>query len=239
MESNKKYFITYGTNKYTESKYRLLKQVKELNIFHDLSALDNTNLTKEFREKYKNILNDPYGGGYWIWKLDIIRNMLSKINENDYLVYLDAGCVINLEGKARMLEYFEMLNDSSYGIISFRMHHKERDWTTKQVFDYFNISPDSEIGKTGQALGGILIMQKKEHLLKVIDKAFEALEHDEKLFTKEYKKLKQHDGFKDSREDQSITSIIRKIEGSIVLGDETLHHLPQSKKWPIWAKRLK
>ena len=34
-------------------------------------------------------------------------------------------------------------------------------------------------------------------------------------------------------------SIIRKIEGSIVLEDETLSHLPKSKTWPIWAKRLK
>ena len=50
---------------------------------------------------------------------------------------------------------------------------------------------------------------------------------------------KQHMRFKDTRHDQSIMSMIRKIHGSIVLKDETLSHLPESKSWPIWAKRLK
>ena len=52
-------------------------------------------------------------------------------------------------------------------------------------------------------------------------------------------KTNQHPGFKDNRHDQSILSLVRKIHGSIELKDETLSHLPESKKWPIWAKRYK
>ena len=119
------------------------------------------------------------------------------------------------------------------------MHHKEREWTTSEVFNYFNISPDKDIGLTGQSLGGILIMQKKPHLLKILSEVNKVLEYDNKLFTNYYNKNKQHVGFKDARHDQSVLSIIRKLHGSITLDNETLCHLQDSQKWPIWAKRLK
>ena len=32
------------------------------------------------------------GGGYWLWKPYIILETLSRIEENDILVYVDAGC---------------------------------------------------------------------------------------------------------------------------------------------------
>ena len=239
----KKYFITYGTNKYYHSKFRLEKEVNSLNVFDNITLYDNKKLTNKFKERYKEILDKEHGGGFWIWKLDIIRQELDKMKENDFLVYLDAGCVINKEGKERLLEYFDMLNNSEYGIISFRMIHKEIDWTTSDIFKYFNIDLESDIAKSGQSLGGILIMQKKPHLEKIIEEAYKVLEYDCKLFTNEYgcnnNKKTQHVGFKDTRHDQSILSIIRKIHGSIILEDETLSHLPDSKKWPIWAKRLK
>ena len=41
------------------------------------------------------------GGGYWIWKLDIIKQAFSKIKENDIIVYLDSGCTLNKSGKKR------------------------------------------------------------------------------------------------------------------------------------------
>lgn len=236
---NKKHFITYGTNRYSESKYRLKREVEQLNIFDSITLYDDKKLTKEFKEKHKEVLSQQHGGGFWIWKYDIIKQKLNEIADGDYLVYLDAGCVINQAGKERFYEYFNMLNDSSYGIISFRMDHKEYVWTTSQIFNYFNINYNSEIGNSGQALGGILIMQKKPHLLKILDELYKVLDYDDKLFTNIYNKEKQHLGFKDNRHDQSISSILRKIHGSIILSDETLSHLPESKKWPIWAKRLK
>lgn len=235
----KKHFITYGTNRYSGSKFRLKDQVEQLNIFDSITLYDDTKITKEFKQKHKEVLSQQHGGGFWIWKFDIIKQKLNEIADGDYLVYLDAGCVINQAGKERFYEYFNMLNDSSYGIISFRTNYKEYTWTTSQIFNYFNINYNSEIGNSGHALGGILIMQKKRHLLKILDEVYKVLDYDDKLFTNIYNKEKQHPGFKDNRHDQSILSILRKIHGSIILSDETLSHLPESKKWPIWAMRLK
>lgn len=239
----KKYLITYGTNKYYNSKFRLENEVKRLNTFDEIILYDKSKLSKEFKENYAEVLKLEHGDGFWIWKFDIIKQKLDKINDGDYLVYLDAGCAINLEGRERLNEYFEMLNNSDYGIISFEQRFRESDWTTKKIFDYFNIKYDSNMGKSGQYWAGALIMQKKSHTIKIIDEVFKVLNNDMKLFTNEYgslnDKTNQHPGFKDNRHDQSILSFVRKIHGSIVLKDETLSHLPESKKWPIWAKRYK
>lgn len=237
---SKKYFITYGTNKYEHSKYRLRDQVKKLEIFDYIKTFDKSNLSNEFKEKYKKVLSYNYGDGYWVWKLDIIKQTLYNMEKGDFLVYADAGCVINMEGKKRMYEYFDMLESSEYGIISFRLenHHNEFKWTTSEIFDYFNIDPKSNIGKSSQIMATVLVMQKKEHLKKIIENAIKVLDDNEELFTNNYLK-EQHSGFKDNRNDQSILSIIRKQEGSIELLDETMCHLPDSKTWPIWAKRLK
>ena len=156
----KKHFITYGTNRYSGSKFWLKDQVEQLNIFDSITLYDDTKITKEFKQKHKEVLSQQHGGGFWIWKFDIIKQKLNEIADGDYLVYLDAGCVINQAGKERFYEYFNMLNDSSYGIISFRTNYKEYTWTTSQIFNYFNINYNSEIGNSGHALGGILIMQK-------------------------------------------------------------------------------
>ena len=40
------------------------------------------------------------------------------------------------------------------------MHHIEKIWTIKEIFDYFNIDINSNISNTGQYVGGILIMKK-------------------------------------------------------------------------------
>ena len=39
-------------------------------------------------------VKQPRGGGYWIWKSHIIKK-INEINDNDILIYLDAGCSIN------------------------------------------------------------------------------------------------------------------------------------------------
>ena len=123
------------------------------------------------------------------------------------------------------------------------MDHKEINWTTSNVFKYFDVDLKSDVANEWTNNGYGINNAKKPHLLKIIEETYKVLDCDDKLFTNEYgcvgDKKKQHVGFKDTRHDQSIMSVIRKIHGSIILSDETLCHLPESKKWPIWAKRLK
>ena len=166
---------------------------------------------------------------------------MNEINDNDILIYLDAGCQINSEGKERLSEYIELLNKSDTGIISFQMDHIEKIFTTKEVFDYFSIDLNSDIANTGQIVGGIRIMKKNMNLMSIIDLEIKTLYHNPLLFTDCYNK-KQHKSFKDNRHDQSIFSLIRKMNNPILLTDETWFTSFGSKKsltYPFWNTRIK
>ena len=59
-------------------------------------------LSKSFVDKYFKILKNSVGGGYWLWKPYVIQDVLSKTNENDIILYLDAGSTLNIEGKNKI-----------------------------------------------------------------------------------------------------------------------------------------
>ena len=247
------HFITYGDSNFEKSKKRILNEAKEFNEFKTIKGYCPEDLPEDFKEKYKDILSMSRGGGYWIWRPIIIEDAINNINDNEYLVYLDAGCTINKHGKTRFFEYIDKLENSEnhYGILSFQMTNtngkgdiqKEKWWTTSNIFEYFGVKPDSDIGESGQYLGGVLIMKKNKHLLEYLDKFKKCILENPLLCTDKYNKDNQHEGFKDNRHEQSMTSILRKIHGSEVIdGDESWivpFGGPESMKYPFWATRLR
>ena len=233
---DKTHFITYGDVNYINSKKRILKEAKKSGFFATYQGYGTNDLSKDFVTKYSDILKEPVGGGYWIWKLDIILSKLSKIRYGEFLIYLDCGCSIKKDGIKRLNYYLDLLNNSKFGIISFQLEEIEREWTIKEIFNFFNVSLESKIAKSGQYIGGVLIMQKKPHLLKLLNIYKSVIEKNTKLITDYYSNV-QKKFFKYNRHDQSIFSIIRKIHNSIVLSDETFKN--NKNKVPFLATRLK
>ena len=247
------HFITYGNHRFETSKQRLLKEAKEFNEFKTITGYGPANLPRDFIIKYKDILSLSRGGGYWIWRPIILLNKLETMNDGEILVFLDAGCKLNPMGKARFHEYIRMLKDSEYGIMSFQMSgnngpgglEREKTWTNAQIFKYLNVDLNSDHAKSGQYLGGILVMKKNEHLLKIINLLIKALNDDPQMFTDHYNSNNsvQHAEFKENRHEQSLFSLLRKIHGSVIIdGDESWMQpfgKGESLKYPFWASRIK
>jgi hypothetical protein len=160
------------------------------------------------------------GGGYWLWKWDIILNELQKINDNDFLIYADSGCSINLNGKNRFYEYIKMIKNNKLKILSFQLKHPEKKYTTKEIFAAFNVPENHIIETSNQLVGGIIIMQKCDAVINIFKDCVEKLRKDHLLITDHYNS-KQKQYFKDNRHDQSILSVARKIHGTIIIPDET------------------
>ena len=191
----------------------------------------------------------PRGGGYWIWRPIIINQPLEKIEENDFLVYLDAGCMLNNQGKRRFYEYIRLLNNSKYGILSFQMTGNnspgslsvEREWTTKEIFDLFGISLYSPIATSGQYLGGVLVMKKNKHLMDYMKVYTDIILNNAELCTDKFNTNQSCKDFKDNRHEQSITSVLRKKMGSVVIEKDESWMVPfgkdQSLDYPFWATR--
>lgn len=252
MDKKHIHFITYANRTFEIAKQRLLQEAKEFGEFTTIQGYGPDDLSDEFKTKHENILLlPPRGGGYWIWRSEILKDAISKIEEGDYLVYLDAGCKLNPLGKKRFFEYIELLSKSEYGVLSFQMSGgpgagnlaPEKKWTIKEIFDYFKIEPDSDIGNSGQYLGGVLILKKNKHLKDYLERFSKCIDEQALLCTDIYNSKNQATYFKENRHEQSITSILRKIMGSVVIeGDETW--LPPfgkglSLEYPFWATRQK
>ena len=217
-KKQKIHFITYGDNN-VNCKDRILSEAEKFACFDTITPYGRENISTDFNTKFKDILEQKRGGGYWIWKFDIILSRLNEIDYNDILVYTDCGTTININGKNRFYEYIDLLNNSEHGIISFEMNYIEKEWTTKQLFNNLDIDMDSDIANSGQYVGGILIMKKTEHTLMIFNKCIELLNNDQNLITDIYNS-DQNTYFKENRHDQSILSLIRKKYNSIVIKND-------------------
>ena len=237
--SQKIHFITYGNELYQNSKKRLQEQATNSRWFDTITICGPENLSEEFKHEFNDILKKPRGAGYWIWKFDIIKQQLTKIANNDILIYTDAGCSINTHGKNRFDEYIKMLNNSDKGIISFQVSVTERKYTTKEIFQYFKVDLNSYYCTSAQIQATVLIMKNTEKMMKIIDECINVLRTDHLLVTDHYNKI-QESYFIDNRHDQSILSLVRKKHGSIILNDETYFTSfgnKESLKYPFWATR--
>ena len=253
------HFITYGEggNNYENAKNRIVKEAEIFDCFTTISKYGYNDLTTNFKERFQNILKHGRGAGYWIWKVDIIQQKLSEINDGEYIVYLDCGCTINPKGKTRFFEYLDLLDNSEYGVIDFEMQeefNQVKRQCTKQVFDYFDIDTNSEIVNRGGTVPGVLIIKKNRHIEFILDEFLKVLDYDNNLVTDHYNKISQHDSYWDHRHDQSIFTCLFIKYGSInikrnessTFGEQTCDDPDQasfgsekSLKYPFWATRYR
>jgi hypothetical protein len=122
--------------------------------------------------------------------------------------------------------------------------HKEKDWTTKEIFEHFNINNDSnDILETGQIMATIKMFKKNANAINIVSAWLNALYRNPLVFTDHYNKNNQCDGFIDNRHDQSVCSIICKLYKTIVIEDETYFENgfgdEVSLKYPLWATKIR
>ena len=213
------HLITYGDDKYKLTKERIKQEALKTGWFSSIDICGKKDLSKNFRREYKKILSLPRGGGYWIWKFNLILGKLENMKEGEVLVYLDSGCTINLRGKTRLDEYLTMLKEAEGPkIISFQMGFLEREYTTKEIFEVYEA--EEWIRDSGQYITTIMIMEKSKEVIELFRECLGKIKKNNKLVTDYYNGV-QSPEFKDNRHDQSILSVARKKRGSIVIPDET------------------
>ena len=137
------HFLTFANNIYKIARERIVKEAEHFGQFDTITAYTEDDLSENFKEKHKRILKEKFGGGYYIWKPYIILKKFKEINDNDYLVYCDAGSCVNKNGIQRFNQYKTLLDD--YGCICFEVDFgPELKWTKNEIFYYFNSSDDDK-----------------------------------------------------------------------------------------------
>lgn len=83
-------FLSYATGAFVEAAQGLCESAKAVG-FDTTIFSGPDDLEPAFRAANAAILAELRGAGYWLWKPQIIRQELSKLDPGDVLVYCDAG----------------------------------------------------------------------------------------------------------------------------------------------------
>ena len=215
-----KKFITYGDNKYLKSRKRLVNEVKSLNLFDEYyDECENIINDKEIKEAlknedFKNVFNKKRGGGYWIWKPYIIYKNLLKLNNNDILVYTDAGSMI-YKKKSKSIDRFNYLfnfvNNYQKGLIAINQKYIESQWTKGDIFDYFSFRNNKKIyNSTQYAAGAIHVIRKCNFSMNLYKEWWDIAKNKAFFFDDSPSLNKNYDNFLENRHDQSVWSLLCK-----------------------------
>jgi hypothetical protein len=193
----------------------------------------------EFWSRHSEFVMNNIRWGYYIWKPYIIKKTLEKLNDDDILIYADAGCTINANGEQRLNEYCEMLKNNDFGVLAFDLGYPEIEWSKKRVLDFFNADKFST-----QLAATCIMFKKTKYSVELVDKWYEIASNYDLInndLNTEYPEFRCH------RHDQSIFSLLvkqyKKLNfNPIILKDETYWHpnwYTDGINYPFWATRTR
>lgn len=85
-----------------------------------------TNIDRSFKTTHSDILDQPRGAGFWLWKPYFILQELRKAREGDYIVYTDAG--VNF-----VADVHNLINEMDSDIMVFANGWRHGDWCKMDV----------------------------------------------------------------------------------------------------------
>ncbi len=222
-------------NEYAQMAGKLIEEARALNIFATIRGLTAEDLFKyeDFKKHIPFINRSIRGFGYWLWKPFLIWKVLTEIDEGDMLVYMDAGTKIEIEGKARFLEYLELQKKDANCNLFFEHNNILGAWCKMDTIAFFEAQ--ELINKDVKELIGTFIFTCNTLFNRVFFKIFYESCCEYTLLNDTPSVLPNHPRFIEHRHDQSIFSILaRKLcPGSINtnLSNEFIYDV--NKKYPI------
>lgn len=246
-KENAIHLITYGNQPYFRSLNRLKSEANRTEWFKSITLHKPKDFGKDFLEINKNFLKqNRRGNGYWIWKPYFIWKNLNKLKDGEFLIYVDAGCVLNKSGEKRFKEYLNIAKEKyekdGSGWMCFHLpKHLVGRWTKGDTLEYFGFRNNKKILTHPQHVGGIQIIYNCKKAREIAKEWYETcckhhLLDDSKSKTPNTPDFKQH------RHDQAIFTLVCIKHGVEGIPDET-YFAPnwnvKGKDFPIHARRKK
>ena len=220
-------FLTYGDQTFARSRSRIIDEAKQVGVFTDFVA-ENEFIVEddEFQlalssPEFKEVFSIEKGGGCYIWKPYVICKNLSLLDEDDILVYADAGCSIDPKSKYKFHQYFKLLNGTE-GVLGLKSHHVESEMCKGDVFEYFGVRENEIIYNTPKYAAGRHFFRKCSHSIRLCEKWWDVAKSRPDLFSGVSSSVENYPDFFRHIYDTGTWSIICKMMGVIDLieGDE-------------------
>lgn len=237
------YFITFGTtHNYLTSLNRIRLMAENSGFFDKIIIYTEKDFDQEFNKKYKKFMDDNTGYGFWIWKSYFCKKTFEIMNDNDILVYADAGCSIikTIDSVKKFKVYINLVKTHKSGSLGFQMDIPEELYTKSSIFKALDCDTENN-RKSGQVMATIFFLRKCSKSIDLVNSFYEYSQQIE-LINNEYNKETEIKEFKAPRNDQSIFSLLRKKYDSLLVPDTTWFvnfNTPQAVSNPILATRVR
>lgn len=216
--------IGMGTINYRKAALRLAQEVSSTGIFESSSGLDEYFIKENapsFWVKHKTILKARVPGfGWWIWKPTFIELCLKKLNENDCMLYLDAGSFVAVDQKDLILNVLENINGFNL-VGSNNQTFPEWKYCSINLLDKFEISNTDR--HENQFYANFLMIRNNAYTREFISEWKSLLCSNDHEFLIPHSNLSQSEGFVHHMYDQAVLSCLMKREkaGIISIGDKS------------------
>lgn len=234
-------FLSFADSKYKPTLKRIKTEALESQFFSEVKILTENDLDKEYRKKYKQRFK-LRGFGYWMWKSYVVKRTINNLNENDIIIYADAGCTINNDAKKRFDEYISYVDNNPLGILAFSQEELiEKYYTKGDLFEITNSRENKDITDTPQIWAGAFIIRKNPMSVKFVTEWEYLCRNNFYLITDKPSVSKNFEGFITHRHDQSAFSVLLKPYKPYLITDKETYTTGIFEKdlicFPIWATR--
>ena len=215
-------FLSYGNERFKQSIVRIADEAKRFPFNHIITFTENDLAQRfpAFWEKNREFIRlNPRGGGYYIWKSFLIQQVLSNMRDGEILVYVDAGCVLDVSRLTRFDEYIELLHNRQ-PVLTFDVGLPQRDWTKMDAAVALGCTDELE---RGQCITTSILLRKCSQTTALIDE-WVAASAEYHLIDDSPSSAPNHPGFQEHRHDQSLWSCLVYKHGFHPIPDET---------WPV------
>lgn len=224
----KKILVSFGDSRLHKSAKRLYSQAAAMKIYDEIHILNEFHLEDDFKKLFKDKLSENVRGyGYWCWKPQVILQIFESCQENDIVNYMDIGCHLNVNGRSRLVEYFEETVNSDHGMLTFQACEprnikgfdgrnlpdmQDIKWIKADLLQYLGVAIDSEILKTQTIAAGVFFIQKNEFTINFLKRWKNVFEKDFSLIDDTPSKIANVSEFIEHRHDQALFSIFCKLD---------------------------
>lgn len=236
----KKILVNYaaiGTNGSTNIQNKGYFEAQKLNAktglqfgFDEVEMWGKEKLPTSFIEKHKQHFSYSRGSGYWCWKPFILLETLKKLNKDDILMYSDSGCHFI----SSINPLLDLLEQSEKKVLCFEIVQPEIQWTKRDCFVKLNCDK-SEFVNSEQIMSTWFLCKKNDFAEFILNEWYKIMSDFHMVaddfvspsLTQNYKEFIEH------RHDQSILSLICKLNKVEKVEDISQNGRPEKRKIPV------
>jgi hypothetical protein len=232
------HFVSFANRRYRGSLARIRAEAEAVGRFASIRTPDDRWLGADYwRVHADTVRRQRRGFGLYTWKPHVLRRMLSELPAGDLLVYADAGCSLNPEGRARLEEYLALAAGDPSHMLSFALDGTVGEWTKRAALVAAGCD-DEPTRRREMVLAGILVLRAGTDTIDLV-REWETRMADLPVVDDSPSPQGEHPEFRGHRHDQSVFTLLAHARGLARIPDETWWdgRWDESRRFPIHARR--